>query len=256
MYNKFFSIKGILVILIVVFVIALSLLIYKQFNTPKTIKDVVLGSGGSIDNRVYIKEDNDYIPYVAIKTTNYNEGILLVRENVLSDPMIYRDENGYGQAGCYYCDSNIDVFLENEFWNRFSQPMKNIINYTPVVIHSKEYIANASEASNVYDIIRRHIFCLSATEYGYSPFSWKDYEGIAIPELKYITSQYEIWTRSHTMGDDIYVNTVIGLGINNSKITNEAYIRPAFTVPDSIEIIQYSIDGSTCEKIYVFDINE
>ena len=99
-----------------------------------TVKELSKVSYGNSDmNIVYIKENDKWVPYIAVDN-NYNGNCLVVRKNVLKNLPYCSDDEGTS----YYPESYIDSFLNSEFLNVFSDIFVNSIVQSQIEVTSKE----------------------------------------------------------------------------------------------------------------------
>lgn len=211
-------------------------------DPPKVIADIVHGNPRKVDSKVYVREGEEYVPYIVIKTDNYGENtVLLMREEVYPKEMMFRDCNIYGAGGSYYPGSVIDDFMENELFNMYSENMRDIINDSPVVIHTKDYISKHRGLEiQKFETIYRHVFALALSEclpLGY--LEDEEFGGNPIPEiLEYPIKKY-VWLRWDAYGgDDTWASQIFDGNVRSDRISNsnENYIRPVFTVASDNQI--------------------
>ena len=272
--------KGKVIVLSLILVIIVLVICLRQFleepepeetipepKNPEVIMDIIHGNYNNADPRVYIREyDNEsqtyqYQPYIVIDTKNYGDAILLMRENVYPEPMIYDDNEMYGTAGAYYNGSIVDEFLENEFYSVFSDGMKAVIRDTPVTINTEEFIRRPSY-TEYFEVINRHVFILSYSECHYmNPKDFSLYDsryitGDFIPEIEEYPIYITMWTRSKFLGDDLEVMVLNGTTMNIFRNRADGiYVRPVMTVlPDTL--IKLSSEPVEGKEVYVFEADE
>lgn len=196
------------------------------------------------ENVLYIQEEGVYVPYLIV-TNNYDGKTLLLRQYALDQMQIM---NEYEAA---YENSSIDEYLNNDFYDRFSDQVKNLVKDTNVEILTKESLEQA--ASDTY-IIQRNVFLLSYTELNYSDNGHVGKEGEPLiffknPEnrlAKTETGQYETiwWLRS---ADSLYFSCFYAVGVDgqtgNTNAFDENSIRPAFCLDGDLSIKEMGTDG-------------
>ena len=109
--------------------------------------------------RVYIEESNALVPYLVL-SKEYNGNCLLVREFLLDKMQRYNNIGNPNYLG-YYEDSEIDVYLNNDFYETLSQNIQDM-----VIDSSIEITAMNSLGVGGKDIItiNRKVFLLSYAE--------------------------------------------------------------------------------------------
>ncbi|MBO4420542.1 MAG: hypothetical protein J5783_01820 [Lachnospiraceae bacterium] len=230
-------------------------------DPPEVIADIVHGNPRKVDSKVYVREGEEYVPYIVIKTDNYGENtVLLMREEVYPKEMMFRDCNIYGAGGSYYPGSVIDDFMENELFNMYSDSMKKIIKNTPIKIHTHEYCSKLiGPEYPVFETVYRHVFSLSLSECNdYDLYIDNDIEGAYISDVSEYPIKKYVWLRSDAYGgDDTWASQIFDGNVRSERISNsnENYIRPVFTVASDNQIkkiknIINDIDG------YIFTVDE
>lgn len=205
-------------------------------SEPRVVSDLCSGKLDGSDPVIYVKENGKYHGYHVIETSNYGDAVLLMRQYAYPNQMMYRDENMFGVGGAYYAGSIVDDFLENKFYESFSDGMKSIIRNTPIRIHSIDYVSKRFDEGPVFDEINRHVFVLSGPEHGCRSLGLdrsRD-EAEFIPGLAQYAIDKYTWLRSELIGgDDTWASTAYKYICGGSHICGEAYVRPVFTVsPD------------------------
>ena len=237
---------------------------YHATKKPTVVADLCYGKFGrtETDSLVYVKENDQYIPYIVIDTKNYgDDAVLLLRKFVYMQDMMYRDENKYGVGGAYYNGCIVDDFLEQEFFNFYSDGMKAIIRNAPVKIHSINLVSKRPDEGPLLETIYRHVFVLSAAECNGPLIRNKEKdEGDVIPEVLENSVSLYTWLRSEEIGGDdtaaalLFKTSVVGNHIQSGK---EHYVRPVITVNRNEPIELRTFDTDTIQgTIYVFPGDE
>lgn len=121
----------------------------KDNDIEEVVNPVVIGemAGHSQHYRVYIKENDKYIPYVVV-TSDYNHNTLLMREKPLDEKMAMNNQQNRAN---YYATSDLDDYLNNSFIDSFSDTMQDIINNTRIEITTNDIlnIKKSQEALNL-----------------------------------------------------------------------------------------------------------
>lgn len=242
---------------IIGFLVVVYLLFFRkvEVSEPRLISDLYSKRLDEEHRMIYVKENGTYCGYHVIETSNYGDAVLLLRQYVYPHQMKYRDENMFGTGGAYYADSIVDKFLENEFYEFFSDGMKSMIQNTPIQIHSIDYVSKHFDEGPVFDVINRHVFVLSAPEFGVGSIGLdrSEDEAAFIPGITQYKTDKENWLRSEAIGgDDTWAIMVYNDGACYRHICNEAYVRPVFTVNPNEEIELCEIYDGQPIKRYVF----
>ena len=180
MKNKIWLVGGLLIFDIGIAVLCTVLFIRLtgcgQTREYATLEEMAYDQSGR-KNLVYIKENNEYIPYLVLES-DYGGGgnVLLLRENVLPEPMPYRP-SPYGESteglggpwahndyGSYYETSNIDKYLDTDFLKVFSPVVQEAIAATTIEVTDLE--SYGDKWAKATHIIERKVFLLSAVELG------------------------------------------------------------------------------------------
>lgn len=137
---------------------------------PTTISDIAYNKNSNYGYMVYLFEDEKPTPYFVV-TDNYNGNTLLMRQNTITKLKPFNDYSSY------YRNSDIDVFLNNDFFNVFSTTMKSKVVETNVEITAESAL---NTHGNQTEIVKTKIFLLSFEELDFGAKS----SGIATIEGK------------------------------------------------------------------------
>ncbi len=230
-------------------------------DPPKVIADIVHGNPRKVDSKVYVREGEEYVPYIVIKTDNYGENtVLLMREEVYPKEMMFRNCNIYGAGGSYYPGSVIDDFMENELFNMYSENMKKIIKNVPIKIHTIDYVSGlVGPKYIVFETIFRHVFALSLSECNYSDlYIEEDIEGVYIHDVSEYPINKNVWLRSDAYGgDDTLASLLFNGNVCSERvfISSNNYVRPVFVVAadNQIKLVNKIVNGIDG---YIFIIDE
>lgn len=163
-----------------------------DYNTK--ISDIAYDSKNGTNCRVYIKEkenDTKYTPFLVL-TSNYNDTCLLIREHLLDDLQEYNKSSEYGS---YYKDSEIDKYLNKNYFNSLSKRLQEIIITTDLEIATKNAIDTHKKEN---EVIKRKIFLLSATEVNASLTSTTVKEGKELLYFKNIDNRIRTYENGET----------------------------------------------------------
>jgi len=186
-----------LLLAIVAGVVCVWMLKVKKLKNPQVVSDICYNKNKYFDGIIYVTENGTLEPYYVIQTDNYGaDAVLLMRKNAYPEQMQYRTEKLFGVGGAYYSGCIVDEFLENEFYNSFSEGMKGAIRNTTVRIHSIHYVSKRFSEGPTFEDIERHVFILSLPEYGWGSLGDSTvHEAEFIPELKELgISKPELFT--------------------------------------------------------------
>ncbi|MBR4777073.1 MAG: hypothetical protein IK007_05615 [Lachnospiraceae bacterium] len=226
----------------------------KNLMEISTVSQITYGNKERIDCFLYVKEGENYAKYWVLPTNNYGDSVLLLRYFELKEEIYYNDAR-VDSYGTYYNGCNLDSFLDKIFYKRYSVEVQSIINNSPVVIHSLEYIKNPNcRKEESTEIIYRHVFSLSKSEWDSKSYEKENQEGTFIDALKGIYYS-NVWLRTEENDPNVSDRVVIldDYGFSSKKISETAYVQPAFTVkPDTeIKLSDSVIQG---EKVFVFAV--
>lgn len=104
-------------------------------------------------NKIYLKEKNEFVPFLVLSKYENTDKILLVREDTLPIDINSKNDNTNNEFG--YINSEIDNYLENIYFKEYLANYKNIIAQTEIDVEDQN--KNISK-------IPRHVFSLSAEE--------------------------------------------------------------------------------------------
>ena len=222
-----------------------------------TINDISYDVNKELGYTVYISENEQYNSYLVL-TSDYYGNVLLLRKHLLDEAMPY---NGQTSVPSYYENSEIDRFLNNEFFHTLSNAVGDKIVESTVMITDVESIGCVGTDTLS---IQRKIFLLSYTETAQEKSLVNAIEGTAI---KYFSDDIDAFISTTSSGEydswwlrtpnTAYFNTVYGIspdgyvGVCSVGGTEGAYcngVRPAFCLPQNTVIQQSNING---EDVYL-----
>ena len=236
------------ILLVLVAAAFLGLISYKWFVGKDTISSIAYNSFKNKDDyRIYIKEYDRYVPFLVIDDEYVHGSTLLLRESVLDE---FRRMNDYSS---YYKDSEIDRFLNSEYYNSLKE-IHYAIKNTSVEITKEEAVGFSYDETEYID---RYVFLLSRKELDY------DFEN----EGKKLDYFYKTKNRiSHYYGAPMswllrtpaigYFSAVLAVtddgGVSIGNSFSLYGIRPAFCVDSSAKIKKKAgiVNG---KKVYVLE---
>ena len=227
-----------------------------QNKRPLVVGDIAYDRDEKWGYTLYLNEGNDLVPYLVL-TDSYGgmEGqALLFRKDLLDELSVYSIESSY------YGSSQIDSFLNHDFFNSLPEILRNEILETSIEITSESSIWHAGrDLEHIY----RHVFLLSATEAGYiSEMYVPLIEGykLAYFEIENSEDRRSVywkgdnsacwWLRTaNTRNARAWVCSRSGFGVH--QINLERGVRPAFCIDANMVIEESENDGI---KIYTLAI--
>lgn len=213
---------------------------------PTSISDISYDYNKSWGYHIYIEENGDYVPFIVL-SSNYNGYCLLLREYLLDDLIEY---NSPGEYGSYYKNSNIDEYLNDVYYLKFSENIRNLILNSQIEITTKNAI---DTHNNETEIISRKVFLLSANEVNATLGSICIKEGNILSYFKNIKNRVALHENRESDSWMLRTpalsggNNLIGIGndgsvgigsINGMDGVNEGSVRPAFCIPAETRIIE------------------
>ena len=220
-------------------------------NKMRTVTDLAYSRTDSI-NVIYIKEENQYVPFLVL-SDNYYGNTLLIRRDVIGEQ---RRLNDYSS---YYKDSEMDRFLNDEYLKRLPEIEPYIVSSNIEI--TKDDALGLSKTDT--ETISRKIFLLSCSELGIDDSPNMAIEGETLQffcneenRKAYLNGETSSWwlRTPHTY----YLSCTYVIGDNNKIGSTNSYdsngVRPAFCVSKNvkIELKNGIIDN---EQVYVFSTN-
>ena len=208
------------------------------------------------ENVVYLLESDEYVPYIVV-TNDYNGYTLLLREHTLDEPHQYNLT-----YDAYYRDSEIDRFLNDEFYRSLDKSVQETIKSTEIEISYKENFGRNGEVVEKYNT---RIFLLSLVELNYSAGNTVAVEGekltfFELPQRRLVCDQYfephGYWTRS---ADNGYRSAVCMVGydgvLGSVNAVDDGGVRPSFCVDGKLKIA-YKEDAASGISGYFLALDE
>lgn len=200
-------------------------------------------SGGTVTTPSELKTlDIEGTKYVVLEERENNQALVMTASNIGKKSFQANyDRNTYlrpdGQNANTYEGSEIDNYLENEWYNNLSSTMKTAIQATNIKQASYDYYLNKQETGyngQVYNTISRHAFLPSVSEIG-------KVVDLKNPDKVRPLLYTSIWTRDSYQG---FANNAMDLDANSGSLINDDvnYIlsmRPTFVV--DLTQVNYSV---------------
>lgn len=136
----------------------------------KTIGDIAYDVNRKHGYTAYVEEGSLFVPYLVL-TNDYEGNTLLLRRDLLEEPMKFNDYFSY------YEDSYIDKYLNKDFKSSFSADILKAMVTTRILITKESSLGNGGEGIKG---INREVFLLSCSEIGMSDYSVAGKEGKAL----------------------------------------------------------------------------
>lgn len=172
-------------LIIVVVAVILLMLLFGKTGYAKSIQDAILGSADHIvetGENITKKEPGDMLniegtKYVVLEERKNNQALVMTASSIGHKAFqAKQDRHTYlrpdGQNPNTYEGSEIDNYLEKEWYNSLSSVMKSAIQTTNIkqVSYAKNYDPDSKQETGpngqVYNTISRHVFLPSAREIG------------------------------------------------------------------------------------------
>ena len=177
-------------------------------------------------------ENGVLTPYIKVNNTYHSQAyVLVVRLDIVTMMSLY-DTSGTSE----YKNSNIDRWLEGEFFDTLDTPTKSVISSVSVPI------VNSNAVSTT---ISRKVFLLSNPEYGVNLPGGVHHFGVAVPYFNTADrriSRYEgtpsnYYSRSHGLGTN-WACVILADGVSSEVVSEKTVsgVRPAFTLPAAYEV--------------------
>ena len=236
------KISKLVVFMIMTFACLCSCSTSPDLKEPRILRDLVYTEDRSENQyTIFVEETGTYIPYLAL-TDQYEgqEACLLLRKDALDQPRAFHRNNPYAS---YYPDSDIDYYLNHEFYLTLSEELRDVLCSSEITVTSKESLGYCGKDT---ETIQRNIFLLSAIEAGGESSATVPREGHKLPyfsssERRIVQTSSGIATSwclrtPHTWHDNVVcgVNTEGVIGIGGIGGFGEDYlngVRPAFCLP-------------------------
>ena len=245
-------------LIIVVVAVILLMLLFGKSGYAKSIQDAILGSadhivetGENITKKDKITAsdtiDIEGAKYVVLEERENNQA-LVVTASSIGDKKFQSTTRADGQNKSTYEGSEIDNYLENDWYNSLSSTMKSAIQ--PTSIKQASYTeANDPDSKQengykgqVYNTISRHAFLPSVSEIG------KAVDLKSPDKVKAFLNGDYLWTRSSFQGDAYtaeFLSAYIG-SLSNVDVGSTFGVRPAFVI--DLSKIDYKVTGHTDYK--------
>lgn len=236
-------------LIIVVVAVILLMLLFGKTGYAKSIQDAILGSvdhivetGENITKKEVHVTPGDTLDiegnkYVVLEERENNQALVMTASSIGNRAIQSDyDRNTYlrpdGQNASIYEGSEIDNYLENDWYNSLSSTMKAAIQTTN--IKQASYSSDSPDSKQetgyhgqVYNTISRHVFLPSVSEVG------KAVDLKSPDKVKAFLNGTDIWTRDSNQG---YARGAEYLDANRGRLGSDVVnsrtdgVRPAFVI--------------------------
>lgn len=249
-------------IIMVVVAVVLGMLTFGKTGYAKSIQDAILGSADHIveTGENITKSDKKEVNVTAgdildIEGKGYivlekqgNSQALVMTASSIGNKKFQSTGRADGQNQNTYEGSEIDNYLENDWYNSLSSTMKAAIQPTSIkqasyaTYNDPDSKQETGPHGQVYNTISRHAFLPSVDEIG------KVVDLKNPDKVRAFLNGYDIWTRDSYQGDPSPAEC---LGANNgslyaSYVGNTRGVRPTFVI--DLSQVDYSVAGHTDYK--------
>ena len=198
-------------------------------------------SGGTVTTPSELKTlDIEGTKYVVLEERENNQALVMTASSI-GNKKFQSSSRSDGQNQSTYEGSEIDNYLENDWYNSLSSTMKSAIQ--PTSIKQASYSSASSNSKQetgyngqVYNTISRHVFLPSVSEIG------KVVNLENSDKVKAFLNGTSIWTRdSHQDGDDSaeYLDAHYGNLNYGQYVYYTSDVRPAFVI--DLSQVNYSV---------------
>lgn len=176
--------------------------------------------------------------YVVLEEHENNQALVMAVESI-GENKFQSEARSDGQNMNTYEDSEIDNYLENDWYNSLSSTMKTAIQTTSIKQASYDDSDNKQETGyngQVYNTISRHAFLPSVSEIG-KVVNLKNPD-----KVKVFLDDYSIWTRDSYQDDITSVEGLMGNGghlVGYHAGSSNVWTRPAFVI--DLSQVNYSV---------------
>jgi len=223
-----------------------------EIESNLTLGDIAYDANKNLGYTIYLSENEKNVPYLVL-TNDYGGNVLLLRKHLLDEMKPYR---GQSTIPSYYEESEIDRFLNDDYFRSLSDTIRDIVVDSVVIITDIESIG--SVGTNTQNIHRK-IFLLSYSEVAQEGSLVNAVEG---RPLKYFIDDPNAVCATTLIGEagswwlrtpnTAYLNTVYGISpdgyvgvcsVGGAEGVYENGVRPALCLPKNTAILRDDIDG-------------
>lgn len=238
-------------IIMVVVAVVLGMLAFGKTGYAKGIQDAILGSTNHI-----VETGENIVPkpvkasdiikiegmkYVVLEEQENNQALVITASSI-GEKAFQSTSRSDGQNQSTYEGSEIDNYLENDWYNGLSSTMKTAIQATNIKQASYDYYTEQETGYNgqVYNTISRHAFLPSISEIG------KVVDSKNKDKIKAFLNGTRIWTRNSFPSYAFYAMSLEAYGRSHNPVDFVLGIRPAFVI--DLSKVDYTVAGHTDYK--------
>ena len=233
------------------------MLLHTDMERSLTINNIAYDVNKNLGYTIYLNESEKLIPYLVL-TNDYDGHVLLVRKHLLDEQQPYSSQS---LVPSYYGESQIDIFLNDVFFNSLAVSLKeSIIDSTVIITDIASIGCVGTDTCN----IQRKIFLLSYTETAQEESLVNAVEGTPLiffkDDIDAVRStsnsgEYRSWWLRTP--NTAYFNTVYGISPNGyvgvcsvggTEGTYDNGVRPAFCLPQNTVIHHGKVNE---EEVYI-----
>ena len=247
--------------IIVVIILTLLMLGFGQTGLAKPIQSSLLKSTGMITNAhnkfdEVTKEpepaapgtvlDIDGTKYIVLEERENNQALVMTASSI-GKKAFQSTNRSDGQNMSTYEDSEIDNYLENDWYNSLSSTMKSAIQPTSIkqasyaTIDDPDSKQETGYKGQVYNTISRHAFLPSVSEIGKAVDLKNPYK------LAAFLNGTSFWTRDSYQDSTYCVEFLsAAYGLDYVNVRGMLAVRPAFVI--DLSQVDYKVAGHTDYK--------
>ena len=248
-------------LIIVVVAVILLMLLFGKSGYAKSIQDAILGSANHIvetgenitksdKKEANVKAgdtlDIEGVKYIVLEERENNQALVMTASSI-GDKKFQSTVRADSQNQNTYEGSEIDNYLENDWYNSLSSEMKAAIQTTSIkqasyaTYDDPDSKQETGYKGQVYNTISRHAFLPSVSEIGKAVDFKNPYKVAAF------LNGISFWTRDSEHGAPTnaeHLNAAYGLDIVN--VRSIVGVRPAFVI--DLSQVDYKVAGHTDYK--------
>lgn len=237
MKNTGFKNASIIIILFIAIIAVMFIVCKYRSDIKESVQPVTIGDlaypDSESENCVYVRENGKYVPFLVI-TNNYEDGYtLLLRKEILEE------EHRMNDYSSFYKESEIDTFLNSDYFNELEEIRKKIKNVSIAIVDRKSIGVSGSDTIN----IKRHVFLLSARELCYGVENeGRELEYFNFPDHRIAEYHGKPVSWLLRTPSTFYLSAVCGIAADGQLSSANSYdkfgVRPAFCVDSEEKIIE------------------
>lgn len=221
-----------------------------ETKTPEVVADLAYDEGETAFPILYLAEEGVYQPYI-VMTNDYNGSTLLLRQYLLPD------SRRFNEYLAYYESSEIDKYLNRDFFNCLSEDVQELVISSDIEILDDTCLGIVQTDVTM---ITRKIFLLSFCELGYDENGHVGREGNGLAYFSNVSNRVAYmetgelgswWLRS---ADSNYSSCVYAVGpggeVGSTNAFAENGIRPAFCISGQLPVESFFLEEDN-RNVYI-----